>query len=290
MRQKTRRTHQPTVRSTPKKIAGAKMTTLESDGFLSEEAEEGYKKILDAYKDVFTLARKTNQEAMNTLRAMHTDWNDRSRIIVAALYSRIVETYQAILLLLNMGMVAQARMLVRTGLEALFSMAAIVKDHELVQSYVAQHYGSVIQALRAAKRWKQKTLRGRLDTEKIDELIAQNQAELEATKNRKLKVWQWAEKAGLDDFYNVFYVENSSAVHSDVWALNDYMKGVPGEELGIYFGPTDIGLYHALRSAATMLLTGIETIGKAHNLQLDDRIEEIRGLWLSLDEAYYDES
>jgi|MTBAKSStandDraft_1061840.scaffolds.fasta_scaffold163745_2 hypothetical protein len=36
------------------------------------------------------------------------------------------------------------------------------------------------------------------------------------------------------DFYNVFYVENSSAVHSDMWALNDYISNVPGEELQIF--------------------------------------------------------
>jgi hypothetical protein len=265
------------------------MTSLESDGFLSEEAEKGHKQIIEVYKDAFELGRQLNQDAMKALQAMHVDWNDKRGVIVAALCIRIVETYQAILLLLQMGMVAQARMLVRTGLDALFSMAAIVKDPELAQSYVAQHYASTIQALKAAKRWKQETLRERLSTEKIDKLISQNEAEMKATKAKKFKVWQWAEKAGLSDFYNVFYVENSSAVHSGMWALNDHVGGVPAEESKIYFGPTDVGLYHTLRSAATMLLTSIETIGKANNLPLGNRIQELRNLWKRLDDTFYRE-
>ncbi len=266
------------------------MTTLESDGFLSEEAEKGHKQIIEAYKDAFSLGRQTNQDAMKALQAMHVDWNDKSGVIVAALSIRIVETYQAILLLLQMGMVAQTRMLVRTGLDALFSMTAIVKDPKLVQSYVAQHYASTIRALKAAKRWKQETLLGRLSTEKIDELISQNEAELNATKAKKLNTWQWAEKAELGDFYNVFYVENSSAVHSDMWALNDHIGGVPTTGFQIFFGPTDVGLYHALRSAATMLLTSTETIGKANNLRLGNRIQELRNLWEQLDNTFYRES
>lgn len=266
------------------------MSTIERDGFLSEEAEEGHMKIIEAYKVVFTLGRETNQEAMNLLRAIHLDWNDKGRIIASALFIRIVETYQAILLLLQMGMVAQARMLVRTGLDALFSMAAIARDPDLTKSYVAQHYDSVIKALKAAKRWKQETLRGQLSTEKIDELIAQNEAELKSTKCDKLKVWQWAEKAGLEDYYSVLYVENSSAVHSDMWALNDQLTGVPGEEFQIHLGPTDVGLYHTFRSAATMLLTGIERIGKAYNLHFDNRTRELRNLWVQLDATFYRES
>jgi hypothetical protein len=265
------------------------MTTLDSDGFLSEETEKGHTQIIEAYKDAFALARQLNQEAMKVLQAMHVDWNDKSRVIVAALSIRIVEIYQAILLLLQMGMVAQARMLVRAGLDALFSMVAIVKDPELAQSYVAQHYVSTVQALKAAKRWKQETLRGRLSTEKIDDLISQNEGELGATKAKKLKVWQWAEKAGLGDFYNVFYVENSSAVHSDMWALNDHLYSVPAEGSQIYFGPTDVGLYHTLRSAATMLLTAIETIGEANNLPLGNHIQELRNLWEQLDDTFYRE-
>jgi hypothetical protein len=39
------------------------MTTLQSDGFLSEEAERGHEQIIEAYKDAFALARQLNQEA-----------------------------------------------------------------------------------------------------------------------------------------------------------------------------------------------------------------------------------
>lgn len=262
------------------------MTTLESDGFLSSEIRESRKRIVEVYKKAFMLGRRSNQEAMKVLRVTHVDWNEKSEPIISALFIRIVETYQGILLLLQMGMVAQARMLVRAGLEALFTMTAIVRDSDLLESYIAQHFDAVVKALKAASRWKQDDLRGQLSTEKIEELIAQNEAEVKSAKGKKLTVRQWAGNAELDNFYNVFYMENCSAVHSDMWALNDHINRKQADKLEICFGPNDVGLYHTLRTAATMLLSGVETIVNAKKLQ-PDRVKKLREQWRKLDEISY---
>jgi hypothetical protein len=263
------------------------MSTIDTDGFLSDEAEQGKQLVLNGYGDAFAGASELNQKAMALLRDLHVDWNDEAKVIIAALFVRIVETYQAAILLLERGMVAQARMLVRTLLDALFSMAAICRQPELVNSYVAQHYASVLKALQAAQRWKQKTLQGRLDPTKIAEIIALNEAKLKATPAKALKVWQWAEKAGLSDYYNVFYVENSSAVHSDMWALNDHVENTPDQEVQVYFGPTDAGLYHALRSCTTALLTAMESFMQAYNIPAGGELTKKREAWEQLDANYY---
>lgn len=262
------------------------MSTIDSDGFLSDEAEQGRQSVLNGYGGAFSGARQLNQKAMALLSDLH--WNDEANVIIAALFVRIVETYQAAILLLERSMVTQARMLLRTLLDALFSMAAICRHPELVNSYVAQHYASVLKALEAAQRWKQKTLRGgRLDPPKIAKLIALNKAKLKATPAKTLKVWQWAEKADLSDFYNAFYVENSSAVHSDCWALNNHVENTPDQSVQVHFGPSDAGLYHALRSCATALLTAMEAVGQAYSISAAGDVAKDRESWEQLDATYY---
>jgi len=263
------------------------MSSMEGEGFLSEKAEESRIQIKEVYKTAFAAAQQTNSLLMRELRELHVDWEDESKTIVAALFVRIVETYQALIILLERGMVAQSRMLVRTLLDALFSMAAIAKSPLLKNAYVAEHYASVIKALNAARRWKQPSLQGRLVPAKLDELIAHNKTKLDETKAKRLKVYEWADKANLADFYNVFYVENSSAVHSDMWALNDQVEGGCQEEHQMHFGPHDLGLYHALRSAATAVLTSVQALRIAYPSLPGEDVAALRKLWDELDETFY---
>lgn len=261
-------------------------STIESDGFLSDEANLDRQAILNSYNDAFAEARKLNQQAMVMLQSLHTGKKQEDHI--NALFVRIVETYQGIIMLLEQGMVPQAKMLIRALLEALFSMVAMGKHPELINSYTAQHYLSVIHGLNAVKRWKQPALQGILDATKIDEHIAINDAKLKETSANKLTARDWAVKAELSDFYDVFYIENSSAVHSDMWALNDHVEENPELGIQVWFGARDAGLYHALRTSATALLSAIKSIRHTYDLPVGDDPVESRKQWEQLDAIYYE--
>ncbi|BAK76683.1 hypothetical protein NH8B_1867 [Pseudogulbenkiania sp. NH8B] len=263
------------------------MSSMEMDGFLSEEAEESRRQIQIVYKAAFEAAQQTNSLLMRELRELHIDWNDESKTIVASLFVRSVETYQALIILLERGMVAQGRMLVRTLLETLFAMAAIAKNPQLKDAYIAKHYDSTIKAINSAKRWKQPNLKGRLEPDKIEELIEHNKAKLAESNGRILKINQWAEEAGLSDYYNLFYVENSSAVHSDMLALNDHVVDGGSDGAQVYFGPSDFGLYHALRTGATAILTAVEALRHAYPSAPGEDIMQLRNIWESHDDNFY---
>lgn len=263
------------------------MSKIEIDGFLSHEAEDGRNKILDAYREAFLLSKELNRESMRLFREHNLCLDNEIKIAITALMTRVVETYQGVILMLERGMTSQARMLVRSQLEALFTMAAIAKNSHLYDSYVAQHYVSTISALKAARRWKQKSLKGRLTKEKIDELISKNEDKLKSAKANPLKPYMWAEKAGLSDFYNVFYVENSSAVHSNMWALDDHVSVDSIEGLRVNFGPNDIDLYHVLRTAISTMFTAIESFSVAQKIEIAQTINRFHSRALELDKEYY---
>lgn len=265
------------------------MSKIETNGFLSNKADDGRIKILDSYREAFGLANDLNLQSMSLFREYNLCMNNEVKIAIAALMTRIVETYQGVIIMLERGMTSQARMLVRSQLEALFQMAAMVKDPNLYDSYAAKHYLSTIVALKAAKRWKQKSLQGRLSKEKIDELISKNETRLKETKANSLKIFQWAEKAELSDFYNVFYVENSSAIHSDMWALDDHVSDDREHGLQVNFGPNDFGLYHILRTAISVMITAIKSFSVAQGIKIGEAIKNLHDRALDLDQTYYDD-
>jgi hypothetical protein len=264
------------------------MSKIEIDGFLSNEADEGRNIILNSYREAFILAKDLNRQSMTLFREYSLCMNNEVTIAIAALMTRIVETYQGVVIMLERGMTSQARMLVRSQLEALFQMAAMVKNPNLYDSYAAKHYRSTTSALKAAKRWKQESLQGRLSKEKIDELLLENETKLKEIETNSLKIYQWAEKAELSDFYNVFYVENSSAIHSDMWALDDHVADDGEHGLQVNFGPNDFGLYHILRISISVMVSAIESFSVAQGIKIAETVKDLHNRALELDKTYYD--
>ena len=264
------------------------MSKIEIDGFFSNEADEGRNMVLSSYREAFILAKDLNRQSMNLFREYSLCMNNEVKIAIAALMTRIVETYQGVIIMLERGMTSQARMLVRSQLEALFQMAAMVKNPNLYDSYAVKHYRSTISALKAAKRWKQKSLQGRLSKEKIDEMVLENETKLKEIKTNSLKIYQWAEKAGLSDFYNVFYVENSSAIHSDMWALDAHVSDDGEHGLQVNFGPNDFDLYHILRTSISVMLSSIESFSVAQGIKIAEIIKDLHNRALELDETFYE--
>jgi hypothetical protein len=263
------------------------MSKIETDGFLSKEACDGRNVILTSYRDAFLLAKDLNRASMRLFCEYSLSLHNKVKIAIAALMPRIVETYQGVIIMLEKGMTSQAKMLVRSQLEALFRMAALVKNQNLYASYAAEHFISTIKALKAARRWKQKSLNGRLAKEKIDELISENEKKLKEVKANPLKIYEWANEAELSDFYNVFYVENSSAIHSDMSALDDHLSRDSRHGLQVSFGPNDIDLYHILRTSISVMLSAMESFSVAQEIEIAESIKKLGERAAELDKTYY---
>lgn len=264
------------------------MSKIEIDGFLSNEADDGRNLVLNSYREAFVLAKDLNRQSMSLFREYSLCMNNEVKIAIAALMTRIVETYQGVIIMLERGMTSQARMLVRSQLEALFQMAAMVRNPNLYGSYAAKHHRSTISALKAAKRWKQESLQGRLSKDKIDELIFENETKLNGIKTNSLKIYQWAEKAGLSDFYDVFYVENSSAIHSDMWALDDHVSADGDNGLHVNFCPNDFDLYHILRTSISVMVSAIDYFSVAQGIKIEETIKDLNNRAIELDETFYE--
>lgn len=118
-------------------------------------------------------------------------------------------------------------------------------------------------------------------------MISENEKNLKEVSAKSLKIYEWAKEAELSDFYNVFYVENSSAIHSDMSALDDHLSRDSAHGLQVNFGPNDVELYHILRTSISVMLSAIESFSVAQGIKIAESIKKVGERASELDKTYY---
>ena len=111
------------------------MSTIETDGFISDQAVEGRAIFRDRFSDIFALAEDMNRVAVLKIGEAKLADIDNGLFILFLLTIRIIESYEAIIILMERGMLAPAKLIIRPLLEAMFTLAALVKDKDLITKY-----------------------------------------------------------------------------------------------------------------------------------------------------------
>lgn len=257
------------------------MTKIETDGFLSEESENGKSQIIEKYEDAFNFAGNLNRFCMTFLNRLNIDWKNNFRLIVNALILRVVENFQAIYLMLERGMLVPSKVLTRANLETLFILAGLQKEPELLQSYLDQHDEAHKRSLKAALQFQNEQLKASVKRITVEKLYIKKKAELKNRELNVLKPKQWAKAAGLEDFYNLYYTMYSNAIHSNLSALEDHVDDKP-EQIDISYGPSDRDLYELMQCNFYVLINSIRAVAMINNENIsqdtDKMADEIRKL------------
>src|SRR5262245_45851475 len=130
------------------------METIETDGFICKEAEEFIPIFIKKYKHLFEIYKGINKFMMKFLMQQKPGNSIDSKTIGLTLYCRIVESTQAVYVLLVRGFITQAKVITRAILENYFIFVALQKKPELLQSYFDQHEEARKNAFESALRFK----------------------------------------------------------------------------------------------------------------------------------------
>lgn len=261
------------------------MSKIETDGFLSEESENGKKQIIGKYADAFNISKNINRFCMGFLNKVHIDWKDTYRLIINTLILRVVENFQAIYLMLERGMLTPSKVLTRANLETLFIIAALDKKPELIQSYIDQHHEGHKRSLKAALQFKNDSLKESIKKINIERLYVEKKKELKDKELNALRPKQWAREAGLEDFYNLYYTMYSNAIHSNLSALEDHVDDKP-HQIDLSFGPSDKELYELLQCNLYILINSVSATASVNNLNLSKEIDKMADEIKILDRKY----
>lgn len=240
---------------------------IDSNGFLDEEVAVWITKHRKENQALFDLCGRLNQYAQQTLYRLSVHPNNIREILVSSLFVRALSTYQASVLTCERGMVAETQVLLRTLLEILFRLVAIAKSHNIAKAFVLederhrrkfigkfQKLGSDIQEAHGNPYLTDllNTINQRIADQDIKELTTE---------------W-FAQKAGLDDFYNSAYAIFSGSVHVNVRDLEDILvTDSEGNITSLRYGPDVHGLAPLLVTAAECLIFIVIAVGDLFSIE-----------------------
>ena len=194
------------------------------DGFLSEshayEAE-----ISRANGDAFDIARRINRECHSLIFNKVEVYNrDGQSMVVAALFLRTLQHYQAAILLLKKGLVASGRVAIRAELEAVFATRAVADSEANLQAFVNDDLHERLELIKKARKHADYPMMQRLLESVSDEDFAQLTERVKrAGAIQKLTTKILSEQAGLHSLYVSVYRLLSVAVHSGARELDAYL-------------------------------------------------------------------
>src|SRR5690349_4902197 len=101
---------------------------FDSDGFLTDRSNELEAGVHASYGSLFAGVRQINHDCHALLFSADVRNRDCQAIIIATLFMRALEHYQATIILLGRGLIAAARGTLRALVETTFKMRAIATN------------------------------------------------------------------------------------------------------------------------------------------------------------------
>lgn len=136
------------------------------DGFLAASLDGVRSHVREKYAAWRDLLMRVNRLAVVNQHAIVIHTESNAERYSAVLYARTLTTTQASMLLLEVGLVSQARILLRSSLETLFALCAIAKDQNVVDKLVEGHTAEQKRAARNIELWQHSELKKIADAER----------------------------------------------------------------------------------------------------------------------------
>ena len=95
--------------------------------------------IINEYAMRLLLLREIEAACLNIYRSSHVEYKSYRQRLVAALYARIIKHISAAGMLIERGLQMQSHVLLRAGLETLFTPVAVIRDEGFTVKYIAAH-------------------------------------------------------------------------------------------------------------------------------------------------------
>jgi hypothetical protein len=235
-----------------KKDVGGIFMSIDTNGFLSPDLENYKCRIRENYSHLVDLFNDFNNFAQRMVFNINVHNKNPEEIFIACLYIRSLSSYQSFFLLIERGIVNEAKIILRTLIEILFQLVAINKNKNFVKEYALQdsrHKKKLVhKIIELNKISKEKFL-----DKDLNSLLETIQVDIDENEIKELKTYDYAKKAGLLDFYYTAYTLLSNTVHAssrdiETHLVFDDQKNI----ISFDWGPSGKGI-------EMLLITSIET-------------------------------
>lgn len=210
-------------------------------------------------KEQVTRSKALGRDCFSALLGLTVSGDSVRQLVVSTLYARILELYHGVPFLLEVGLLPPAQVVTRALMEALFTLRAVADDEEVLKRYVGADEYRKLKLIGKSRGSKRKPL-SELGDERLEEVIAEIQQNIsEHELKPPLSAEALAHKAKLHDWYLIEYSLLSTAVHTSISELDEYLDMDESDELqGVGFTA-----FRERDAAATVALSSLSLL-KAH--------------------------
>jgi hypothetical protein len=206
----------------------------------------------------FALATDAHQIATEVLPLLRPPTTDNARLIAAALYGRIVTSFQSIYILSERGLCGDARTVLRSFAESAIVLAALVADPKRVSDLLVDR--EIVNERKILAAWLEDPQAAEhLTPEQLKNFanrLAESRATYRAVKDDPVNVNQLARSSGMLWLYNTaFRMHSGDAAHTSLLSLERHVKSNDKAEItGLRFGPHAEEVRNTLSNAIAPLL------------------------------------
>jgi hypothetical protein len=246
------------------------VTYLDEEGVLADNLEVFAQNVRDKYARWLAEARAHNRVATTAQFSIQVHRESAQELCCSALYVRVLVYTQTALLLVERGLTAPVRVMLRCAVEALFNLRACARDSKTALTFLDADLVSRKKTGEYLQQVTDASLKRQIAGEHVAEHLKTLADEIEALDAKKLQTRQLARLAGLEDWYLTTYAHLSSSVHSTARDLEEYFEvDVAGDVAGLVNEPSDRGLELLITLAVETQSLALEAVSKVFNLVLD---------------------
>jgi phosphotransferase system HPr-like phosphotransfer protein len=259
---------------------------FDENGFLGKDAKTFAERIEKSHIDFFQLCYDINRFAQKIKFRFEIHNKDGQEVITACLFIRILEGYQASILLVKGGFSSEARALIRIILESLILLKICCEDANIIPKYILTDEKKRLKLMQIAHKYNDELfalLRGYATKEIMVEL-----AEKVKTEDiKELIIEQLAIKVGMKHYYDSIYRLACDDIHTSPRVLERYViANEEGDIVELNNAPKDEDARSNLLTLADFMLIAMVSMLKLHKIDEEVALKDFYKRLLSLEKEH----
>lgn len=191
-----------------------------AQGFLSEPFDEVRCAVRGRYTGRRNILMRLNEQCVAVQHEISINKCELRELIGGALFARTLSSSQAAIIMLEHGLLSQAKVVLRSALESLFSLAAITANSRLALTFAQSADADKRRLANQMLKCTNDGLRDSLSAQQFDEATLRG---ISSSNVSGLKVREFADAAGMLDLYNSMYTILSSSTHASILDLSNHL-------------------------------------------------------------------
>jgi hypothetical protein len=251
-------------------------------GFLGTAIVEFVAHIEKQYPKLLDLCYRTNELAQSVKHDFRVDTADGQQVLAVTIFMRMLNGFQAVVVLARMGLRTDAQVVARGTLEALFVLKLICEDKDFVSEYVKSDKANQLKLFRVAAASTNVNLAD-VRTIATPEAIAELARQVEDQECRAINVEEVARRAKLHHLYDTEYRFLSLETHAAPRSMENLVEfDQNGKVVGFRTWPTDKDIVMVLTIAAEILLIAVESTATLLGEDIRGKVAELGSIWKRL--------